>query len=174
VAHRPDVRESELALRDANAQVGVAQSYRYPNLTLDANFGVNSMLPTNWVSIPGSLFGGIIGSISQPIFSRRKLKTNFEIAKLEREKAEIDFQQKVLDAINEVANTLVTLKRLNEEHQIGEKRVEVAQLGVKQANLLFRAGHGHATYLEVISAQKNAINSELDLVGVKQQLVLAR
>jgi len=172
VSHRPDVRASELELRSANAEIGVAQAYRYPSLNIDAKGGVNSMLPSNWVSIPGSLFGSLIGSITQPVFSRRKLKTNFEIAKLDRDKAEIDFQQTVLEAINEITNTLVALKNLEEELLIAEKRVEVAQLGIKQAGLLFRAGL--ATYLEVISAQKNAIDSELDLVSVKQQLVLAR
>jgi len=172
VSQRPDVRASELGLRSANAEIGVAQAYRYPSLTIDARGGVNSMLAENWVSVPGSLFGSIIGSITQPVFSRRKLKTNFEIAKLDRDKAEIDFQQTVLNAINEVTNTLVTLKNLEEEHQIAETRVAVAQLGIKQASMLFRAGL--ATYLEVISAQKNAINSELDLVSIKQQLVLAR
>src|SRR5690606_27614604 len=113
-----------------------------------------------------------IGNITQPIFSRRKLKTNFEIAKLDRDNAEIDFQQTVLTAINEVTNSLVSLKNLETELQIAEKRVEVAQLGVKQAGLLFRAGL--ATYPEVSSAQKNAIESELDLVSIKQQLVLSR
>lgn len=172
VNYRPDVRSSELALRAANAEVGVAQAYRYPTLTIDATGGLNSMLPSNWVKIPGSLFGGIIGSLTQPIFSRRKLKTDFEVAKLERDKAELDFQQTVLDAINEVTNTLITLKKLQEEYDIAEERVEVAQLGIKQAGLLFKAGY--ATYLEVITAQQNTIDSELELVSLKQQLLLAR
>lgn len=172
VSHRPDVRASELALRAANAEVGVAQAYRYPTLTIDATGGLNSMLPSNWVKIPGSLFGGIIGSLTQPVFSRRKLKTDFEVAKLERDKSELDFQQIVLDAINEVTNTLITLKKLQEEYEIAEERVKVAQLGIKQAGLLFKAGY--ATYLEVITAQQNTIDSELELVSLKQQLLLAR
>jgi len=172
VNNRPDVRAAELALRAANADVGVAQAYRYPNITIDATGGVNSMLAKNWVSIPGSLFGGLIGSITQPVFNRRKLKTSIEIAKIEREKAELDFQESVLRAINEVTNTLVSLRKLREEDIIAEKRVEVAKLGVKQADLLFKAGH--ATYLEVINAQQNAIDSELELVSLQQQLLLAR
>ncbi|WP_255501769.1 efflux transporter outer membrane subunit [Olivibacter sp. SDN3] len=172
VSHRPDVRASELALRAANAEVGVAQAYRYPTLTLDATGGVNSMLPRNWVNIPGSLFGGIIGSLTQPIFQRRQLKTDFEVAKLERDKAELDFQQTVLDAINEVTNTLITIKKLQEEYDIAERRVEVAQLGIRQAGLLFKSGL--ATYLEVITAQQNTIDSELELVSLRQQLLIAR
>lgn len=172
VNNRPDVRAAELALRAANADVGVAQAYRYPSLSIDATGGVNSMLAKNWVSIPGSLFGGLIGSVTQPVFGRRKLKTNFEIAKIEREKAEIDFQKTVLQSINEVTNSLVSLKKLQEEDVIAHRRVDVAKLGVKQADLLFKAGH--ATYLEVINAQKNAIDSELQLVSLRQQLLLTK
>ena len=172
VANRPDVREAELALRSANAQVGVAQAYRYPALTINASGGLNAMLPQNWFNIPGALFGGIIGGITQPVFSGRRLKTRHEIAKLERDKAEIGFQRAVLDAVNEVTNALVTIQTLTEQYEIAEKRVNTSQLGVKNANLLFRSGY--ATYLEVITAQSSALNSELDLVAVKQQQLNAK
>lgn len=172
VTNRPDVRGSELALQAANARVGVAQAYRYPTLTIDATGGLNSMLPSNWVSIPGSLFGGLVGSITQPVFNRRKLKTDLEIAKLERDKAELDFQENVLTAINEITNSLIILKKLREEHDIMVERVKVAQLGIRQSDLLFKAGR--ASYLEIINAQQTAINSELQLVSLKQRLLLAR
>jgi len=172
VTNRPDVREAELALRAANAQAGVAQAYRYPALTINASGGVNAMLPQNWFNIPGALFGGIIGGVTQPIFSGRRLKTQHEIAKLERDKAELYFQQVVLDAVNEVTNSLLMIEKLKEQHRIAEKRVDTSRLGVKNANLLFRSGY--ATYLEVITAQSNALNSELDLVSIKQQQLNAK
>lgn len=172
VSHRPDVKAAELALRAANANVGVTQAYQYPMLTIEAEGGVNSMLSKNWFNIPGSLFGSIIGNLTAPVFNKRRIKTDIEVAKLERDKAELDFQQVVLDAINEITNTLITFKKLQEEYDIAENRVKVAQLGIKQAGLLFKAGY--ATYLEVITAQQNAIDSELELVSLKQQLLLAR
>lgn len=172
LVNRPDVREAELALRAANADVGVAQAYRYPSLTIEASGGINAMLPQNWFNIPGALFGGIISGVTQPIFSGRRLKTQHEIAKLERDKAEISFQQTVMDAVHEVTNALVMIEKLNEQYAIGEQRVTTAQLGVKNANLLFKSGE--ATYLEVITAQSNALNSELDLVSIKQEQLNAK
>lgn len=172
LANRPDVREAELALRAANAEVGVAQAYRYPALTLSASGGINAMLPQNWFNIPGALFGGIISGIAQPVFSGRRLKTRHEIAKLERDKTEIGFQQTVMEAAHEVSNALVMIDKLNQQYTIAERRVTTAQLGVKNANLLFKSGE--ATYLEVITAQSNALNSELNLVSVKQQQLNAK
>src|SRR5690606_20034728 len=134
LANRPDVRDAELALRSANAEAGVAQAYRYPTLTIDASGGLNAMLPENWFNIPGALFGGLISSATQPVFSRRRLKTQHEIAKLERDKAEIAFQRTVMDAVHEVANALVMIDKLNEQYTIAEQRVSTAQLGVKNAN----------------------------------------
>lgn len=172
LANRPDVREAELALRAANAEVGVAQAYRYPSLTIDATGGLNAMLPQNWFNIPGALFGSLLSGVTQPVFSGRRLKTQHEIAKLERDKAEIGFQHTVLDAVHEVTNALVMIDKLNERLAITEQRVATAQLGVKNANLLFKAGE--ATYLEVITAQGNALNSELDLVSIKQEQLNAK
>ncbi|WP_244518613.1 efflux transporter outer membrane subunit [Parapedobacter composti] len=172
LTNRPDVRQAEQALRAANAEVGVAQAYRYPSLTIDATGGLNAMLPHNWFNIPGALFGGLISSATQPIFNRRRLKTQHEIAKLERDKAEIAFQQTVMEAAHEVSNALVMINKLNEQYTIAEQRVATAQLGVKNANLLFKSGE--ATYLEVITAQSNALTSELDLVRIKQQQLVAK
>lgn len=78
----------------------------------------------------------------------------------------------MLTAINEITNSLITLEKLREEHDITVERVEVAQLGIKQSDLLFKAGR--ASYLEIINAQQTAIESELELVSLKQQLLLAR
>lgn len=166
VRFRPDIRAAELELRAANAEVGVAQAYRYPSLTLSASAGLNAMMPENWFNIPGSLFGTLIGGVTQPIFQGRRLKTNFEVAKLERDKAEIAFQKSVLGAVNDVTNALKAIEKLNERYQIGEAKVTNSRLAVKNAALLFRSGL--ATYLEVITAQSNALESELDLVVIKQ------
>ena len=172
LANRPDIKDAELALRSANAAAGVAQAYRYPSLTIDATGGLNAMLPQNWFNIPGALFGSLLSGVTQPVLSGRKLKTQHEIAKLERDKAEISFQQTVMDAVHEVTNALVMIEKLNEQYAITEQRVATAQLGVKNANLLFKAGE--ATYLEVITAQSSALNSELDLVAIKQQQLNAK
>ena len=78
----------------------------------------------------------------------------------------------MLDAINEVTNALVTIEKLKTQYEIAEKRVATSRLGVKNANLLFRSGY--ATYLEVITAQSSALNSELDLVAIRQQQLNAK
>lgn len=172
VSKRPDVRAAELELKVKNANVGVTQTNRYPSLQIDLAGGVNSMLTGNWFNIPGSLFGSVVGKLTQPIFNKRKLKTDFEVAKLQRTQAEIDFQKTVYTAINDVTDALVILESLNEQLDIAEEQVTTSRLGVKQSNLLFNSGY--ATYLEIINAQKVALESELSLNKLKQNKLLAR
>jgi outer membrane protein TolC len=167
VSRRPDVRSDELALQAANAQVGVAKANMYPALNITAGGGLESFKSSNWFSIPSSLFGLAAGTIAQPVFKRRQLKTQFEIAKLEREEAVIKFRQSVLVATSEVANALVQADKLQQQHQIAASQVDTLRHAVINAQLLFRSDL--ANYLEVITAQGNALQAELNLAAIRRE-----
>ena len=172
VARRPDVRAAELALVSANARVGISQANMYPALNISAGGGLESFKASNWFNIPSSLFGMAAGAIAQPIFNRRELKTQYEVAKLERETAVISFRQSVLNATVEVANALVKLDKLKEQRAIAIRQVEILQRAVSNAQLLFKSDM--ANYLEVITAQANALQAELDLSSVQRQQLDAK
>ncbi|KGE15804.1 efflux transporter outer membrane subunit [Sphingobacterium deserti] len=164
VRNRPDIKRAEYALISANAQMNVQQIMRYPQLSLNGVFGVNSMLPKNWFNIPGALLGGIVGNLTGPVFRNGRLKNQYEVARLERDKAELELQRSVMEAVSEVSNAVVTVEKQVEQLKLGRKRVENSQLAVRNASLLFKGGY--ATYLEVITAQSNALDSELSLVDI--------
>ena len=170
IQNRPDVKAAELALIEANAQVGVSQAMRYPSLSLSAQLGYDAINFSD-VMNPGSLFGVFVGSLTQPIFQNRKLKTRYRISLSERDIAELSFREKVLQAVAEISNGMVTIQKLNEEYALAEKRLINARKAVKESYLLFSSGY--ATYLEVINAQSNALDSELYMVDVKMQMLIA-
>lgn len=167
IRNRPDIRSAELQLISANANANVQQAMRYPALTIGGTLGVNAMLPKNWFNIPGALLGGIAGDITAPIFQNRQLKTQYEIARLERDQAEIGLQQKVLEAVGEVSDAVITVGKQREQLEFAEQRVSNSALAVRNAGLLFKSGY--ASYLEVITAQSNALDSDLALVELRQQ-----
>jgi multidrug efflux system outer membrane protein len=167
VSRRPDVRSSELALMIANTQVGIAQANMYPTLNITAGGGLESFKASNWFNIPNSLFGLAAGSIAQPIFKKRSLKTQYEIAKLKREQSVIEFRQSVLQATGEVANALVQVDKLKQQEQIATGQVDTLRHAVFNAKLLFRSDM--ANYLEVITAQGNALQAELNLASIRRQ-----
>ncbi|TMI96501.1 MAG: efflux transporter outer membrane subunit [Bacteroidetes bacterium] len=171
VSRRPDVRSNEMALVAANAQVGVAQANMYPALNITAGGGLESFKSSNWFSIPNSLFGLAAGTLAEPIFKRRQLKIRFEIAKLQREQAVIQFRQSVLQAVGEVSNALVQVDKLKQQEQIATYQVDTLNRAIYNARLLFRSDL--ANYLEVITAQANALQAELSLASIQRQQLTA-
>ncbi|WP_339924748.1 efflux transporter outer membrane subunit [uncultured Cyclobacterium sp.] len=170
IKNRPDVYAAELALVEANAQVGVSQAMRYPSLSLNAQLGYDAINLSN-ITNPSSLFGVFIGSLTQPIFQNRKLKTRYRISLSERDIAELAFREKVIQAVADVSNGMITIQKLEEEYELAERRLTNARKAVKESYLLFSSGY--ATYLEVINAQSNALESELYMVDVKMQMLVA-
>ncbi|MGY4385811.1 multidrug efflux system outer membrane protein [Pedobacter sp. UYP24] len=162
---RPDVKIAELSLILANAKVGVAKANMYPSLYITAAGGLNSLKASNWFNIPASLFGSVAGGIVQPIFQRRQLKTQYEVEKLNRDKVVLEFRQSVLNAVGEVSDELTRIEKLKDQYFIAQNRTSTLQKAVNNASLLFK--NGMATYLEVITAQSNYLQSELDLAALK-------
>ena len=171
VSRRPDVRANEMALIAANARVGVAHANMYPALNISLGTGLESFKASNWFSIPNSLFGLAAGTVVQPIFRRKELRTQFEIAKLQREESVIQFRQSVLRAVGEVSDALVLLDKLKQQELIATAQVDTLKHAIFNAQLLFKSDL--ANYLEVITAQANALQAELNLAAIQRQRLSA-
>ncbi|TPG38548.1 TolC family protein [Flavobacterium pectinovorum] len=166
VSRRPDVKSAELALKVANANVGITKADLYPALRITAQGGVNSFETSNWFNIPASLFGTVAGGLTQPLLNNKKVRTQYNIAVAEREKAVLSFRQSVLVAVSEVSDALVKVEKLQQQESFLKERVKTLQQAIKNANLLFK--NGMAEYLEVLSAQANLLQSELELADIKR------
>jgi multidrug efflux system outer membrane protein len=171
ISRRPDVRIAELGLQIANAKVGVAKAGFYPALTITASGGLNAFKSHNWFTVPASLFGIAAGGLTQPVFHRRMVKTQYKIATIEREKSVIQFRQSVLNAVGEVSNALIKVEKITSQHSIAKERVTTLETATQNADLLFN--NGMANYIEVITAQSNALQSELELIALKREQLSA-
>ena len=166
VSRRPDVKSFELALVTANSNVGINKAEMYPALRITASGGINSFMASNWFNIPASLFGVVAGIVVQPLFDHKQLKTQYEVAKVEREKTVLQFRQSVLNAVGEVSDALVKIEKLKAQQSIAVNRVHTLQQATANASLLFK--NGMANYLEVITAQSNVLQGELELASIKR------
>ena len=70
-----------------------------------------------------------------------------------------------------VANALVQMDKLKQQQTIATGRVDTLHRAVINAQLLFRSDL--ANYLEVITAQGNALQAELDLASIQRQQLAA-
>jgi NodT family efflux transporter outer membrane factor (OMF) lipoprotein len=165
VSRRPDVRAAEMDVMIANAKSGIAQASLYPSFTIAASGGVQALKASNWFNIPGSLFGIVTGGIMAPVFARRELKTNYEVAKIQREQSVTQFRQAVLNAVTEVSDRLVQSEKLKQRAAVAQNQVAILQQAIQNARLLYKSDM--ANYLEVITAQSNALQAELNWVAIQ-------
>ena len=95
------------------------------------------------------------------------MKTQYKVAKIQREQAVLQFRQSVLNAVGEVTNALVQTEKLQQQKQIATGQVDTLKNAIKNAQLLFKSDM--ANYLEVITAQTNALQAELNLASIQRQ-----
>ena len=169
--NRPDVRAAELAVRGAHADMGEARAAFYPSLTVTASGGVEAFKTSQWFMLPGSIFGMVQGALVQPLFQRGLLSAKYEQSKIKRDQAELEFKLSLLKAVGEVSDALVQLEKVKLQETIAEQRVATLHKAVSDSGMLFRSGM--ATYLEVMIAQTNALQSELDLANLRRQHLTA-
>ncbi len=171
LSYRPDLRSSELDVRRSLASIHVARASMYPNLNITAQGGLNAFKAHNWFNLPGSLFAAATGTIVQPILNGRQLKTRFEQSKIVKDQMELNFKQTMLKAVGEVSDALIQIDKLDEQLATSNAQVERSVKLVQNALLLYK--FNEATYLEVIVAQTNRLQAELDQATVKSQKINA-
>ena len=164
LVNRPDVRASEFALINAFELTNVARSNFYPSLTLSASGGLQA-LQIDELFDTNSLFATNIGGLTQPIFNRRSIKTQYEVAQAQQEQARLQFKQALLTASREVSDALYTYEAATEKLDVKRKEFESYNTATEYSEELL--DNGLANYLEVLTARENALNSSLDLINTR-------
>ncbi|WP_428229518.1 efflux transporter outer membrane subunit [Flavobacterium sp.] len=165
LSRRPDVKAAEYAVMSANAKTGLAKATMYPTLSLSPSIGINSFEFDTWFNFPGSVTKTLAANLVQPIFKKRQLRTAYEIAVLEQEKAVVQFKQSFIVAVGEVSDAMSKAKYADERMVLANEKAVSLEKATTDANLLYKSGM--ANYLEVITAQNSALQNELDVVAIK-------
>lgn len=164
--NRPDVIAAEYNLISNFEQTNVAKSNFYPTLKVTATGGLQSIDLKEWFSA-NSIFANVITGLTQPIFNQRQIKTKFEIAKANQEKAYLQFEQSLLTAGKEVSDALAQYNNETYKLTVREKQVDALNKATDYSDELLT--YGLANYLEVLTVKDNALNAELSLIDNKFQ-----
>lgn len=167
LSRRPDVKAAEFAIVSANSRTGLAKAAMYPAISLSSSVGANSFKFNTWFDLPGSIVKNVGANLVQPIFRKKALKTAYEIAVIEQEKAVAQFRQSVLTAVAEVSDALAISKHTDTRITLLEQKGAALTKANRDALLLYKSGV--ANYLEVITAQNNALQNELDVISIKRE-----
>ena len=155
---RPDIRMANHALEEAFYNTQAARSAFFPSITLNGSGGWTNSAGAAVVN-PGKLLLSFVGSLTQPIFARGRLKTNLKINKLTEEDLLQRYAQTVIDAGNQVNEAMAECEAAREKHQYYSRQVEVLHEAYTGTHELM--DNGKASYLEVLTAQESLLNAQL-------------
>lgn len=162
--NRPDVIAAEYNLVNAFQLTNAARSNFYPALRLSANGGFQSLDLEELIDT-NSLFATIVGNLTQPIFNRREIRTQYEVAQARQEIAFLEFRRAILDASREVSDALYNYAAADRKFDFKQDEFEAYDLATSYSEDLLNSGF--ANYLEVLTARENALNSQLELVNIR-------
>jgi multidrug efflux system outer membrane protein len=169
LSNRPDVIAAEYNLIQSFELTNVARSNFYPSLKLTASGGFQSLELDKLISV-NSLFATVVGGLTQPIFNKRNLKTQKEVALAQQEQSLLQFKKALLVAGSEVSNALFTYKSETKKFEFRKNEVQALRQAEQNSDELLK--NGYATYLDLLLARQNALNAELNIIDSQlQQLV---
>src|SRR5277367_3792171 len=112
---RPDVAAAERRTSAANAQIGVARAAYFPVFSLNAAAGFDSTSASNWLTAPSQFWsaGPLAGVLT--VFDAGRHRAQSAQARAAYDEQVADYRNTVLTAYQEVEDSLVALKQLEQE-----------------------------------------------------------
>jgi len=167
---RPDIRAAEQRLISANARIGIAKAEYFPSISLTGLLGfvstdlgklLNNSAET-W-SIGANALG--------PIYTGGRLSGRVAATEAVQRQALTGYLKAVQNGFREVDDSLVSVQR-NREQVLAEKyRVEALENYARLAML--RYNEGYSSYIDVLDAQRELFNAQLQYVNVQSSVYTA-
>jgi len=165
---RPDIREAEQRLIAANARVGEAKALFFPQVNL------NTFLGGLFLTGPLGGWGAVAslgGNLFQFLFDGGKRKGNLEAARARFDQAVSRYQQVIQQSLREVSDALISIDKLAKEKKSREQLVAAARDGYRLASARYEGGV--SSYLEVLDAERILFSSQIELVQVRRDQLVA-
>lgn len=172
LANRPDIKQAELELAAAKLDVKVARAEFYPSLDISAGFGSQAFKTAYLTQFPESMLYSLVGDIAGPLINRNAIKAEFKSANARQLQALYNYERTILNAYLEVATQLSRITNLDKSYDLKSKQVESLNKSIDISNDLFKSAR--VDYFEVLMTQRDALETKLELVDVKKELLNSR
>ncbi len=162
--HRPDIAAAERRMAAANADIGVAKAAFFPTIRINGLAGFQSIDSSSWFNWP-SRFWSVGPSLELPLFTGGLNRAQLAAARAAYNETVADYRQTVLNAFGEVEDELAAQHLLAGEWNSENEAVIAARHTLEIANNRYKAGL--VTYLDVATAQTEALNQERSAVQLQ-------
>lgn len=164
LARRPDIAAAEQRLIAAYADIGVVKAAFLPSLNLSATAGYRGSAIEQLVRGP-NLFWSVGASLAQTVFDGGTRRAATDLAVANADGAAADYRQRVLIALQEVEDNLVLADQLQAQARLQQEALVYAQRNLEITQDQYRVGT--VSYLNVVTAQTSALESERSLLEVR-------
>ena len=164
LANRPDVKQAEFNLMNAFELTNAAKAQFYPSLRITGSTGVQSVDIDKLFSA-NSVFANVLVGLAQPILNKRQIRTNYEVSLANQERAYLNFRKTILNAGNEVSDALKMYNAQDQFIAFKKKELSAYDKSVEFSQEL--VNYGMANYLEVLNANVNKLNAEINIANAQ-------
>ncbi len=161
VRQRPDIRAAEALLHQASARIGVATANLYPRITLSGSYGSQAN-KTGDLFDPSAGVWNVGASLLQPLFHGGELTARRRAAIAAYDQAAAQYRDTVLQAFQNVADTL---RALDVDARTLEAQTEAETVARETLDLTHKEfALGAANYLSLLIAQQQYQQARIGLV----------
>jgi multidrug efflux system outer membrane protein len=165
--YRPDIKAAELNLNAARLDVKAAKAAFLPSFNIVSSMGLQAFNSAYLLTTPESMAYNLLGGIAAPLINKSAIKANFNQANANEIEALSNYQQKIINGYVEVVNEFGELNNLSAITTIAKNKNEKNSLAVENALDLYKSAR--VPYLDVIIAQQNALQSNLELINIAKR-----
>lgn len=162
---RPDIRQAEQELIAANAQIGAAKAEYFPRISLTGLFGFQSRALSDLLTGPARIWTASAAATA-PIFNAGRTRANVRLAESVQRELVVNYQRAIYTALREVADSLAAYHKTSEQRAEQGQLVEALRNSARLSNQRYEGGLDN--YLQVLDAQRNLFQGELDLARLRQ------
>lgn len=163
---RPDIRQAEQELISGNAEIGVARAEYFPRISLTGSAGAESRGLADLLTARAGLWS-VGASAVAPIFNAGKTRSRVRLAESVQRELVVNYQKSIYGALREVADALAGYRKTTEQRSQQEQLVAALRDTSRLSTQRYQGGLD--SYLQVLDAQRNLFQSELDLAGLRRE-----
>jgi len=168
---RPDIVQAQRQLLAADASLDSAKAQLLPSLNLTASGTLQSSHLHELLANPFRLWS-IGGSVLAPLLNREALTAQVDVAMASRNQALYGYEKVVRNAFSEVDDAMDAIRR--SEQQLTELEQQARFVAEAYRIAHNRYQNGYASYLDELDAQRTLFTTQLNIVSVKNTLLLAQ
>lgn len=150
LGRRPDIVAARLRVEAADQRVKAAKAAFYPDVSLSALIGVQSLGLSNLVE-KDSIYGNAAPALSLPIFDSGRRSGDYRSTRGDYDAAVADYDRTLLAALREVADAISNRAGLQREDKDASAALERSEAAYRIARLRYEGGL--STYLSVLTAE---------------------